>query len=170
VPRLFFAIEPAEDALRALAEAAAAVARELGGRAVPPGKIHLTLAFLGEVPDSRIAAAESAAEGAGGAPFTLRLDRLGVFRRAGVAWAGASAPDPALIRLQETLAAQLVGRGFELERRPFAPHVTLARRTDRTLRETAFEPVAWRVTEFALVRSDLSTGGYERLRRWPLAG
>ena len=168
--RLFFAIEPAEDALRSLAESAAALARDVGGRPMPAGKIHLTLAFLGEVGESRIALAEAAAEAASGRPFTLVLDRLGTFRRAGVAWAGASMPDPALLRLQGSLAAHLGARGFELEPRPFAPHVTLVRKIERPLRETAFEPVGWRVTDFALVRSNLVTGEHETLRRWALAG
>ena len=78
-------------------------------------------------------------------------------------------PDPELLRLQGTLAAHLGARGFALEPRPFAPHVTLVRKVARPLREVAFEPVAWRVTDFALVRSSLRTGRYETLRRWPLA-
>jgi len=168
VPRLFFALEPAEDALQALAVAAAAVARETGGRPMPPGKIHLTLAFLGDVPQPRIADAEAAADAARVAPFTLVLDRLGTFRRAGIAWAGASQPDPALLRLQGTLAAQLGARGFALEPRPFAPHVTLARKVEGALRDPAFEPFGWRVSDFALVQSDLATGRYETLRRWAL--
>ena len=170
MPRLFFAIEPAEDALRALAKAAEALARETGGRPTPRDKIHLTLAFLGEVEDARIAAAESAGEATEGRAFTLVLDRLGAFRRAGVAWAGVSMPDPALLRLQGTLAAHLGARGFALEPRPFAPHVTLARKIERAPRDRAFEPVGWRATDFALVRSDTATGKYETLRRWPLAG
>jgi len=168
VPRIFFAIEPAEDALRSLAAHAALLARQGGGRPMPADKIHLTLAFLGEVEDSRIPEAEDAAAAAVGAAFTLVLDRLGAFRRAGVAWAGASMPDPALLRLQGTLAAHLVARGFELEPRPFAPHVTLVRKVDRAPREAAFEAVSWRVTDFALVRSNLATGRYETLRRWAL--
>ena len=169
MPRLFFALEPSEDALRALADCAARVARETGGRPMPADKIHLTLAFLGEVPEVRIPEAEGAAEASGGPPFTLVLDRLGAFRRAGIAWAGASQPDPALLRLQGTLAAHLGARGFTLEPRPFSPHVTLARKVDKTLRDLPFEAVAWRVTDFALVRSNLVSGKYETLRRWALA-
>ena len=168
MPRLFFAIEPAEDALRSLAERAEFVAREVGGRPMAAGKIHLTLAFLGDVAEDRIAAAEAAADASGGTPFTLVLDRLGAFRRAGVAWAGASMPDPALLRLQGTLAAHLAARGFALEPRPFAPHVTLVRKVERAMRDLPFEPVGWRVTDFALVRSHLGTGKYETLRRWAL--
>ena len=170
MPRLFFALEPSEDALRALADCAARVARETGGRPMPADKIHLTLAFLGEVPGARIPEAEAAAGASGGPPFTLVLDRLGTFRRAGVAWAGASQPDPELLRLQGTLAAHLGARGFALEPRPFAPHVTLVRKVEKTLRDPPFEAVGWRVTDFALVRSDITSGKYETLRRWALAG
>ena len=170
MPRLFFACWPSEDAARELARLAPEVATRSGGRPVPAGKIHLTLAFLGDIGDERFAALEAAACEVHGEPFTLVLDRLGAFRRAGVAWIGASDPQPALVRLQAGLATALAARDFELEARPFAPHVTLARRVERPIRDEAVAPLAWRVTDFALVRSVLGTGRYETLRRWPLAG
>jgi 2'-5' RNA ligase len=103
-----------------------------------------------------------------GQPFSLVLDRLGAFRRAGVAWAGASTVDPALLQLQGRLAVALDEREFTLEARPFNPHVTLVRKVERPLRDETVEPVAWRVTDFTLMRSDLRTGRYETVERWPL--
>ena len=166
--RLFFALEPEEDALGLLSRCAHALAAEVGGRAMPPDKIHLTLAFLGEVGDAQAAVAEEAAAAVAARPFTLVLDRFGSFRRAGVAWAGASAPPPELGLLQGSLAVQLEARGFALEPRPFAPHVTLVRKVERPMRDAVLAPVAWRVTDFGLVRSNLGTGKYETVRRWPL--
>jgi 2'-5' RNA ligase len=166
--RLFFAIVPAEDALRELARAAADIAAGTGGRAMAGDKIHLTLAFLGEIAEDRVPDARAAASAVRARPFTLVLDRLGSFRRAGVAWAGASMPDPELLRLQGTLAVHLEARGFALEVRPFAPHVTLARKVERPLAARELEAVGWRVTDFTLVRSNLETGKYETLERYPL--
>ena len=166
--RLFFALWPKEDAAHALAESAARLAEKLGGRPMPVDRIHLTLAFLGEVPGDRRAAALEAGEAARGHAFSLVLDRLGAFRRAGVAWAGASRVEPALLQLQGSLALALDLEGFELEQRAFNPHVTLVRKVERALREEAIEPVAWRVTDFALMRSDLRSGRYETLERWGL--
>src|SRR5256885_1011054 len=66
-------------------------------------------------------------------PFGIALDRVGGFRRARVAWAGASAAPAPLLDLQARLEAGLRASGFDLEERAFAPHVTLARKTARPL-------------------------------------
>ena len=166
--RLFFALWPAEPAARALSQVAAELAQRLDGRATPMGKIHLTLAFLGELDPARIDAAREAGAAARGRTFEMVLDRLGVFRRAGVAWAGATQVDPALLALQGSLAAALQVRGFELEERPFNPHVTLVRKVRQALPDESLDPVMWRVDAFALVRSELGTGRYQTLESWEL--
>ena len=167
--RFFFALWPGGDAARALALAAADIAPGLGGKPTPMEKIHLTLAFLGAIAPERVAAARDAADAVRGSAFELVLDRAGTFRRAGVAWAGPSRVDPALERLQESLARALRDRGFDLEARPFAPHVTLARRIDRALDVSGFAPVSWTVDSFELARSDAGTGRYTRVAAWQLA-
>jgi 2'-5' RNA ligase len=96
------------------------------------------------------------------------LDESGSFRRAGVAWAGTSSPPPELIALQAKLEARLRGRGFAFEERPFAPHVTLARRTGRALARVPIAPIAWRARSFTLVRSEAGTGRYVVEERWEL--
>jgi RNA 2',3'-cyclic 3'-phosphodiesterase len=136
------------------------------GKPVPQGKIHLTLAFLGEVPPTRIAAATSI--GLAARAFDLAFDRLGQFRDARVAWAGCADAPAALLEVQSRLAAKVRAAGFALEDRPFAPHVTLVRRTGRGLPPTAIEPVAWRAREVALMRSETGTGRYSRLATWEL--
>ena len=139
---------------------------------MPAGKIHLTLAFLGEVGAERLAAAREAAP-PGASRLRVRLDCVGSFRRARVAWAGALAPDAALVALvalQSRLAQGLRDRGFELEDRPFAPHLTLARRTVRPLPKAAIAPVEWTAGELALMRSDLRSGEYETVAAWPMGG
>ena len=80
----------------ALAELARDVARETGGRAARAENLHLTLAFLGNVRQERFAelAAIGATAAGAAAPFMLTLDSLGVFRDAGVAWAGPGRPPP----------------------------------------------------------------------------
>jgi RNA 2',3'-cyclic 3'-phosphodiesterase len=168
VARHFFALWPAEDAAERLARLTQEIAGRTGGRAVPAANIHLTLAFLGELEPARVAAARDVADGARGAAFSIRLDTLGAFRRAGVAWITDASPDARLLALQGTLDARLRQAGFALEERPFNPHVTLARRTQSVLAREAVDPIGWRVTEFALVRSDPGSGRYLILGSWPL--
>ena len=166
--RLFFAIWPDEGAAAALRALSAELQSRAGGRAVPPDKIHLTLAFLGEVAADRADDLVKAADKVREAPFELVLDRVGGFRRARVAWAGASEPPPALLSAERTLREALRARGFELEERPFKPHVTLVRKADRTLAPAAIEAVAWPVREIALVSSELGSGSYKTVATWPL--
>jgi 2'-5' RNA ligase len=87
------------------------LAQVAGGRPVPAEKLHLTLAFLGEVDESRMALLPDCAR-IGAAHFRLELDRVGSFRRARVAWAGASAPPRTLLGMQAMLAGASRPRGF----------------------------------------------------------
>jgi 2'-5' RNA ligase len=134
--RTFVAVE-LEDPARAY------LAREIGrlGRALPrvrwvdPAGIHLTLAFLGELDDARLAAVEAAAEIAARAahPFTLEVAGLGTFgppTAPTVVWAGVGGNLPRLGALRETLTVALEVRGFARDARPFSPHLTLARLRD----------------------------------------
>ena len=164
--RLFFAIWPDEPAARQLAALARDLAVRVDGKPVPQARIHLTLAFLGDIAPDRIEAAKGI--GVDGPGFDLALDKLGGFREARVAWAGCIAPPVALLDLERSLVAALRRDGFEIEDRPFAPHVTLVRRTRRATPRLAPQPIAWRVREVALMRSELGTGRYSTLAAWPL--
>jgi 2'-5' RNA ligase len=166
--RLFFALWPDEAARQALEALSREVALVTQASPVPAAKIHLTLAFLGEVAADRLPEALGAARQTRGAPFTLALDRVGSFRRARVAWAGTAVAPAPLMELQRALAAHLAARGFSLEAREFAPHVTLARKIARALPAAAMPPIAMRVGELALVRSEAGTGRYTTLETWPL--
>ena len=172
--RLFYALVPDSGVRHALAELARNVARETGGRAARAENLHLTLAFLGHVAPERfgelanigLAAAEAAA------PFLLTLDALGVFRDAGVAWAGPQAIPAGLRQIFEALRAALQHADLPTERRGFNPHVTLARRCHRGLSTPAMAPLAWHVDSIALMASETLPEGarYRELASWPLAG
>lgn len=94
-------------------------------------KLHLTLKFLGEQPPDvaqRLAdAMDGVARRHGG--FDMRVRRVGAFpnfRRARVVWLGVD-PDPRLELLHHDVETACDALGFELEGKPFRPHVTLAR-------------------------------------------
>jgi 2'-5' RNA ligase len=172
--RVFFALWPDAAARAALAGLAAEVVRRGGGRAPADANLHLTLAFVGAVAPERretlLAAGHDAA--AQTAPFTLVLDRLGAFRDAGVAWIGTSEPPPALTDLAARLAHALCAHGFDIDRRPYAPHLTLARKCKTPPHPVSAPRVAWEARELTLVESALRPGGpvYRIASRWPLAG
>ncbi len=90
--------------------------------------LHVTLAFLGEVPVGRLEAVTRAMDACSGAPFRLKIGRLGRFKRNGgdILWRSIEAPK-ILYQVQEELASNLLHAGFRLEDRSFKPHLTLAR-------------------------------------------
>lgn len=135
--------------------------------------LHLTLAFLGDVPAQRIDAARRAADGIAAVPFTLTIDRLGFWPRNHILWAGGpeSISRPSLTALADALGERLRAVGFRLEDRPFAAHVTLLRDADCASAPALARPVEWKVSEFVLAESKRSAEGarYEIIGRWPLA-
>ncbi|HEV2236938.1 MAG TPA: RNA 2',3'-cyclic phosphodiesterase [Ktedonobacterales bacterium] len=131
--RTFVAIELSEPARTHLRDTIVRLRRAIpAARWVDPAGLHLTLAFLGELDDARLAeVAPAAAEAAAGvAPFTLNVGALGTFgrpRAPRVIWAGVSGELRPLGALHRRLGDALARRGFALEARPYAPHLTLAR-------------------------------------------
>ena len=109
--RLFFALWPGERVRASLAHVAGTLALLADGKPVPEARIHLTLAFLGEIEPERLEAVRDAATHAHAPRFELVLDEAGSFRKAGVAWAGPSHVPEALAGLQSTLGLALRARG-----------------------------------------------------------
>jgi 2'-5' RNA ligase len=166
--RLFFALWPDEPAAARLAALSRELATLSGGRPVAVAKIHLTLAFLGDVEDSALEPARRAVEGSRHPPFEVALDQVGSFKGARVAWAGCAEPSRGLVDLQSELDSRLRRAGFALDERPYTPHVTLARKVTRAMGRTPTEPIRWRARSFALVRSELGRGSYATLEEWAL--
>ena len=133
--------------------------------------LHLTLHVLGQVARDRFEALRALGAGIRAQGFELVLDRLGHWPRPQVLWAGPAETPPGLLALHAHLGAGLQALGFELDPRPFAAHVTLARRIRRWPQgAAALDPVHWPAREFALVESvPGSAPAYRPLARWPLA-
>lgn len=127
--RLFTAIclpDPAKDALYgAVTELRSQSER---GRFTPRENLHLTLVFLGEVPQARVRVVCASMDAAGGSPFELKFGGCGVFARdsGDVYWVGAK-PCAALTSLHASLSVRLAAAGFDFDRRPLTAHLTLGR-------------------------------------------
>jgi len=183
--RLFFGIELPPDARAALGRTrpGGTHADDQGYRWVDPALLHVTLAFLGEQPPAaleslRTVGHETATAWRGG-PIGLNLAGFGAFgpRRAPRAlWAGLSGDLAGLARLQAALAQRLRSVGVRLDDRPFAPHVTLARRRDGAPATTlpwppaAGPPLAFPAEDLCLFESKLAPTGprYTVLDSFPL--
>ena len=166
--RLFFALWPDAAAAEKLAALSQELAALTGGRPVAAAKIHLTLAFLGDLEDSALDPARRAVEGLSHPPLEVVLDQVGSFKGARVAWAGCREPSRGLVDLQSDLETRLRTAGFALDERPYTPHVTLARKATRAIGRRAAGPIHWQAKEFALVRSERGKGSYTTLASWKL--
>lgn len=182
--RIFVAITPPPKARHAALAAAEEAARELGGsvRWTKQENVHLTLKFLGEVPDEALESICDTLKAACSthAPFHARLRGLGAFpspRRARVIWAGMDEGSQEISSLAASLEAALEPLGFRPEGHPYVPHATLGRVKGRPiivdLSETSVsEGPVFRVGEAELTKSTLTPRGsiYETVEAFSLNG
>jgi 2'-5' RNA ligase len=167
--RIFFAVWPPVETAGALAKWAREAQHKTGGKTTPEEKIHLTLAFLGDVDPAR---AVRAAKKVQGTAHSLPIEQARYWRENNIVWAGPRETPPALKTLFDSLSMELFREEFILERRPFAAHITLIRKARGGKSLPPLPALDWPVSEFVLVRSLLSSAGssYEPLERFPLTG
>jgi 2'-5' RNA ligase len=189
--RLFVALDPPEPVRRRLAALAVELRRDAGRHAeevrwVAPENVHLTLQFLGAVPEERVAAIEAAIRevAAAARPLSLELKGAGGFpnaRRPRVVWAGLAGEVAALGALVADLGRRLAPLGFAPEERPFSAHLTLGRARDgrgapglagALAHAAGADGTPWRAADVTLFESHLSPKGprYEVILRAPLGG
>lgn len=148
----------------------------------PAESFHLTLAFLGGVPERRLEDAHERFGAIRAGAFPLALRGLGLFGgdRPRLAYAGVEHSDP-LQRLQAKVSNAARRAGIEVEARKFVPHVTLGRfrppglevamRLERAVVEAAgFRAYPMQVLGFAMFQSFLGARGsrYEKLAEYSL--
>jgi 2'-5' RNA ligase len=152
----------------------------VGARWSAADKLHVTLRFFGEVPETTAADLDDALAAIAGAAFDVELAGVGAFGEAldvRSVWAGVtpSAPLTQLAKRCETAARRC---GLKAETRVFRPHVTLAylKRAEAQKvaawiqRHNLLSSPAWRADRFGLYSSWRSEDGsrYELERTYPL--
>jgi len=179
--RVFIAVDLPDELRKELAT----LQRELEpltdtARWVAPESIHITLKFIGEVPEKRIEDIDSALTGLTWKSFAITVHGVGFFpgnRSPRVFWAGMEAPT--MQDLAEELDSRMERLGFDKEKRAFRPHITLARardsRIDSSLVAAASKYAEHQFGSFTvdrvfLFKSILKPTGavYERLREYLL--
>jgi 2'-5' RNA ligase len=127
--RLFVALDLPEETREGLVAWGMEALRDTALRPVAPESLHITLAFLGHRPEEEIEAiAEAVRESAAPAPWVELRDPEQRPPRGRARLFALPAISPGAEALQAGLAQRLVEAGFyEPEKRPFWPHVTVAR-------------------------------------------
>jgi 2'-5' RNA ligase len=189
--RLFVALEPPDPVRRRLAALAADLRRDARRAAddvrwVAAENLHLTLQFLGAVPEERVAdvTAAVAAAAAASRPLALEVKGAGGFpnaRRPRVIWLGLAGDVAGAIALAADLGRRLAPLGFPPEGRPWSAHLTVGRARDprgapglagALAGPSEAEGIPWRAADLVLFESHLSPKGprYEAIARASLGG
>jgi len=162
-------------------------AASLNIRWVRVSNIHLTVVFLGNVEEDQVG---PIGETVGRvcrphAPFQVRVKGVGMFgsrRTPRVLWVDLTGDVDRMGSLRDDLQKGLAPFGFQEERRPFRPHLTLGRFRPGTVCDNRLDGflAAHRdldgpectLGELVFSRSDLKPGGseYSRMAAWSLKG
>lgn len=174
--RVFFAIWPDNKAQKQLGSLVNRLRLEslCSGRKTKAENIHLTLVFIGEVDSSKMEALCKVADEireSGARAFDFAIEEIRYWKHNHIVYLAPRDVPAELIDLVNGLRNGLSTAGFPLEQRDYAPHLTLIRSACcRVLPELA-EPIAWRVREWVLIRSEQTSDGsiYSPVGRWPLS-
>lgn len=166
--RLFVALWPDAELAAATVQAASLV--RSGCRPVPASKLHLTLAFVGRLPEARVGDCVAALGRVRHAGFDLSLDRFGHWARHGVLWLGPEVTPPECAALAGAIGEVLSRAGIPVDRRRFRAHLTVARKCRKPKLPRLAVALRWRVNAFRLVESKLAADGSEYicLQEWAL--
>lgn len=171
--RVFFGLEP--DAATTLAIANWRDRQLLcSGRPVPAANLHITLAFIGELPEPDIDRLCRAVDDwvPGKVPgATLKLDRTGYWPRPGIFWLGPGEWPDHLSRLAGKLGSLARSSGGKRDRNNFQPHITLYRRcTEPPPAPPSTPALEMRYEHFTLFESRQGRQGvsYHALQDWAL--
>ena len=168
--RLFFALWPAADSALALHALARRIADDSGGRAMRAETLHMTLAFLGDVPANRVDTLCAMAARVRVSAFSFQVDGLRQWPRGGLVVATPSAPLQALRDLFTQVRELARDAQCRLDAGLPSPHVTLVRNANRNAQLPAMAAVDWQADSFVLMASTLQADGarYREVARWPL--
>ncbi len=171
IHRIFFALWP-DDATRIkIVESFKQLSIDkTQGRIVNFDNVHITLHFVGNVNQQKWDCLHRAAQKVQADGFNLDLDHYGYFNKPKILWMGLKQTPEALETLHKTLGESLAECDFQVERRPYAPHMTLMRKPAQPEAFEKTKPIFWQVKTFVLVESISIEGGvrYEVRERYAL--
>ncbi len=166
--RLFVALRPTPEAVAHADAALEPVRREHPDlRWVPANRWHLTLAFYGEIPDDKVEGTVAMVDRRlrGHVPCDLAFRGAGSFTRRAL-WLGVDGDVGAL---------KALARSVTFERRPYRPHLTVARLRGgvdagpAVESLTAYDGPVWTASTVHLVSSHLGPSPtYDDVATWPL--
>ena len=151
---MFFALWPDADVRSRIAENLKCFDLDSDkSRLVTNSNLHLTLHFIGNTSVAEMKCLHRQASRVKAEAFDLCIDCSGYFKKPKVLWFGCSSVPHALNDLHRKLGRQIARCDFSPEKRPYSPHITVARKITGAPESRAIEPVRWEIPQFVLVKS-----------------
>jgi 2'-5' RNA ligase len=171
--RTFIALELSDETRAELARIEEILKKaEANVKWMNPGSIHLTLKFLGYIPEEKVTAISEKLKKIAdqSSPFDIALSGIGVFpawNRARVLWVGAGKGSEEVKALAGQVEEAMSREGFEKEKRSFKSHLTLGRirspknkeRLEKEALSVEVKPASSHISKIVLFKSDLSPKG-----------
>jgi RNA 2',3'-cyclic 3'-phosphodiesterase len=139
---------------------------------VDPETIHITLKFLGDIPEDKIPQISAGLENITKTfePFEITLDKLGVFPKWNfpqIIWVGINDKNDVLSGITADIDKFLREIGFETAKREFKAHATIGRvrssKNKDKLKNIAIKisipPIATKISRITLYKSNLTPTG-----------
>jgi 2'-5' RNA ligase len=179
--RTFIAVELPENIKKKIGELQAPLKKTSAFVSwVKPENIHITLKFLGEVPEGKINEVFSATEVSleNAKKFKMNLKGTGAFpdfRRPRVIWIGTAKGGEELSNMATKIEEEMEKIGYPKENRKFSPHFTMGRVKSpknienlmELVKSTDFETEDIEINEVTVMKSQLHPAGaiYTPLRK-----
>lgn len=154
--RIFFALWPSEKQRREIDSAIEPHKHRLAGKWASRDNWHVTLVFIGRFPEQDIAALQAAAANIRCPAIRLKFERLDYWARPKIMCLQADFVPNQLLELVRLLESAAKSFGYQPEKRPYRPHMTIARKARFFEPITLAQPVELHWSGFHLVES-LST-------------
>ena len=159
--RLFFALWLSDRQRDALRDVIQPVLSGIEGDAIDRRNWHITLVFVGQFPEQKLAELQAAASGVGVEPFRLRFDRASFWPRPKIACLEAATVPPELQQLVHRIHEVTGPFGVPPEDHTYRPHITIARRARTFVTQRLTRAIELQCDSFELVESVSVRGGVQ---------
>ena len=151
--RIFFALWPSAKQRRQIDAAIELYKAGLAGRWTIRDNWHVTLVFIGGFPEADIPALQVAAGGVECPDIELRFERIDFWKRPRIMCLHSDFVPDQLTDLVRSLESAAKSFGFRPEKRPYRPHMTIARKARVFEPITLAQPVELHWSRFHLIES-----------------
>lgn len=169
--RYFFALWPGVETAQTIYQLGQSLIKGEDCAAVPLEKLHLTLSYIGKAHPEFLSRANKIAKNIKIKSFTLYINSVNQWSDIKFLGPDVESVSEELVQLQSMITRQLISLGWKPERKPFMPHITIARHCQQNQTSSNVKQINWDVYDVCLVKSLSQTGGskYQIIARWPLA-